>query len=188
MQIACHACDLLQLLPPLPPGGISKCLRCHSVLYRQKLDSLNRALAFSLAGLILLAVAHFFPFLAFRMQGQVTKALLITGVLNLYAQGMLVVATLVLMTTIVVPAVQLMLLLYVLVPLKFGHVPWRLPQMFRLLLNLTPWSMMEIFMLGILVSIVKLVGMATIVPGLALWSFALLVVVLAGTNLRRDTL
>jgi paraquat-inducible protein A len=156
------------------------------VLYRHKNDSLNRTLAFSLAGLILLSVAHCFPFLAFRMQGQVAKTLLITGVLDLYAQGMLVVATLVLMTTIVVPAVQLMLLLYVLMPLKFGYVPWRLPQMFRLLLNLTPWSMREIFLLGILVSVVKLVGMATIVPGLALWSFALLVVVLAAAASSLD--
>jgi paraquat-inducible protein A len=156
------------------------------VLYRHKHDSLNRSLAFTLAALILFAVSHAFAFLALKMQGQVTETRLIMGVFDLYAQGMLVLATLVLLTTIVVPAVQLMPLLYMLMPLKFGRVPWRLPQMFRLLLGLTLWSMMDIFMLGILVSIVKLVGMATLVPGLALWSFALLIVALTAATSSLD--
>ncbi|ETX03008.1 MAG: hypothetical protein ETSY1_01620 [Candidatus Entotheonella factor] len=186
MRIACHECDLLQQLPPVPLGGTAKCLRCSNVLYRHKHDSLNRTLAFSLAGLILLSIANAFPFLAFKMQGQVTETRLITGVFDLYAQGMLVLATLVLLTTICIPAVQLMLLLYVLVPLKFGRIPWRFPQTFRLLQSLTPWSMMEIFLLGVLISIVKLVDMATIVPGLALWAFALLIVMLAAAASSLD--
>ena len=50
-------------------------------------------------------------------------------------------------------------------------MPWQLPHAFRLLRHAQPWSMMEVFMIGILVAIAKLMGMASIVPGLALWAF-----------------
>ena len=58
---------------------------------------------------------------------------------------------------------------------------------FRLMRRIQPWSMMEVFLLGILVSVVKLAEMADIVPGLALYSFAVLIVVLAGANASLDT-
>ena len=186
IQIACHECDLLQQIQPLPLGGVAKCARCGYVLHRRQPDSLNRTLAFSLAGLMLFVTAHAFPFLAFKMQGQVTETQLINGVVDLYAQDMIVLATLVLATTIVVPALQLILLLYVFIPLKFGREPWKLTRAFRLLLSLTPWSMMEIFMLGVLVAVVKLVGMATIVPGISLWSFALLIIALVAATSSLD--
>ncbi|MCB1777547.1 MAG: paraquat-inducible protein A [Candidatus Competibacteraceae bacterium] len=184
--IACHECDLLQQLKPTPPGGSAWCPRCGAVLHRSKRDSLNRTLALSLAGLILFVVANAFPFLAFEMQGQVTQTRLFTGVKDLYAQGMWGLAALVLLTTIIVPAVQLTLMLYMLVPLKFGRAPQHLAGVLRLLQSLTPWGMMEVFMLGILVSTVKLAGMATIVPGLALWAFSLLIFVLAAAAASLD--
>jgi paraquat-inducible protein A len=183
---ACHECDLLQRVPPPPPGGAAQCPRCGAVLYRHKRDSLNRTLAFSGAGLIAFVVANSFPFLSFKMQGQVTETRLITGVEDLFAQGMWALALLVLFTTVLVPAVQLVLLFYVLLPLKFNRVPWKLAKVFRLLQVLTPWGMMEVFMLGILVAVVKLAGMATIVPGLALWSLALLIVFLAAAASTLD--
>jgi paraquat-inducible protein A len=184
--IACHECDLLQKLTPPPPGGIARCPRCGAVLYRNKPDSLNRTLALSVAGLILFVVANAFPFLAFNMQGQVTQTRLITGVHDLYAQGMWEIAALVLLTTILVPATQLWLLLYILIPLKLNRIPWKLPHAFRLLRGLGPWGMMEVFMLGILVAVVKLADMASIVPGLALWAFAILIVMLAGAAASLD--
>ena len=88
--------------------------------------------------------------------------------------------TLVFFTIVVAPLCQIALLLWVLVPLRWDRVPWQLPHAFRLLRHVQPWSMMEVFIIGILVAIVKLMGMATIVPGLALWSFVLLMLTLAG--------
>ncbi|HPF58994.1 MAG TPA: paraquat-inducible protein A [Candidatus Competibacteraceae bacterium] len=185
-RITCHECDLLQQLKPPPPGGCTRCPRCGAVLHRSKRNSLNRTLALSLAGLILFIIANTFPFLAFEMQGQITETQLFTGVTDLYHQGMWGLAALVLFTTIIVPAVQLTLMLYVLVPIKLGRTPGHLAGVFRLLQTLTPWGMMEVFMLGILVSVVKLAGMATIVPGLALWAFGLLIFVLAAAAAALD--
>ena len=184
--IACHECDLLHRVEPLPHGGVAKCRRCGAVFYRDKPNSLDRTLAFTIAGLILFVVANVFPFLAFKIQGQMTQTTLSTGIKELYAQDMVLVALLVLLTCIVVPLIQLLGMLYVLLPLKFNRMPWKLPLVFRFLESLQPWSMMEVFMLGILVSLVKLGKMATIVPGLALWSFAVLIIVLAGAMFTLD--
>jgi paraquat-inducible protein A len=61
-----------------------------------------------------------------------------------------------------------------------------LAPVFRFQQSLGPWGMMEVFMLGILVAVVKLVDMAQIIPGLALWSFALLIFMLAGAAAALD--
>jgi len=72
-------------------------------------------------------------------------------------------------------------LLYVLVPLRLNRIPWKLREVFRFIQSLRPWAMMEVFMLGILVSIVKLGKMATIVPGIAAFAFMALIFILAAS-------
>ena len=185
-MIACHDCDLLHRIKPLPDGTAAKCVRCGAVLYRQKKDSLDRTLSLTIAGVVLFVVANVFPFLALTNQGLVQQTTLITGIKQLHAQGMESLALLVLLTSILVPGVQLAGMLYILVPLKFNRVPRNLALVFRFLRSLQPWGMMEVFMLGILVSIVKLGKMATIVPGLALYSFVVLIFVLAGSAASLD--
>jgi paraquat-inducible protein A len=103
---------------------------------------------------------------------------LLTGIEFLYRQGIIPLAALVLMTCILIPLIQMLGLLYVFIPLKLNFkVKYAIP-VFRLFKHIKPWSMMEIYMLGILVSIVKLGKMATIVPGLAVIAFGLLIFVL----------
>ena len=185
--IACHECDLLQRLPEHQGSYVARCPRCNAVLHRGVENSIDRTLALTLAGVILFAVANSFPFLAFKLKGQETQATLISGVLDLYNTGKWEIAVLVLLTTILVPLIQLLILLYVFVPLKFNRVPWNMASVFRIAQSLSPWSMMEVFLIGIIVAIVKLVGMAQIIPGLALWSFALLIVTLAAAAANMDS-
>lgn len=177
--IACHDCDLLHRYRPLPEGDEAKCHRCGSVLYRNKPKSLEKTFALSLAALILFVVANSFPFLAIRLEGQVTHSALITGVIELYKQDMLVLSVLVFVTSILAPGLQVLGLLYVLLPLRMKRSVPLPARTFRLVRSLEPWSMMEVFMLGILVSVVKLSVMAEIVPGIAVWSFGALIMVLA---------
>jgi paraquat-inducible protein A len=183
---ACHECDLLYELPPLPEGSVAKCSRCGAVLQRHKRDSLDRTLAWAIAGLILFAVANTYPFLALKSEGLVHETTLITGVEQLYKQDMRSVAVLVFLTSILFPLLQLAGTIYVLLPLKFDRLPWKVAPIFRFIRGIQPWSMMEVFMIGILVSAVKLGKMASIIPGLALYSFALLIFVLAAVAASLD--
>ena len=184
--IACHECDLLHQVQPLPDGGAARCVRCDALLYYQKKDSLDRTLSLTIAGLVLFIVANTFPFLAMKSGGLVRETTLITGVKGLYLQGMEALALLVFLTTILVPLVQIAGMLYVLVPLKVSRVPRNLALVFRFIRSLQPWAMMEVFMIGILVSMVKLGKMAKIVPGLALFSFVVMIFVLAGSAASLD--
>ncbi|MES0349540.1 MAG: paraquat-inducible protein A [Desulfobacteria bacterium] len=184
--IACHECDLLHHTRSLPDGGVAQCIRCGAVLYRRKRDSLDRTLSLTIAGLILFVVANTYPFLALKSGGIVHQTTLITGTKELYAQGMEVVALLVLFTSILAPLVHLVGMLYVLLPLKFNLLPRNLPRVFRLVQRLQPWGMLEVFMLGILVSVVKLAKMAKIVPGIALYAFLVLIFVMAASSASLD--
>jgi paraquat-inducible protein A len=161
-------------------------VRCDALLYYQKKDSLDRTLSLTIAGLVLFIVANTLPFLAMKSKGLVRETTLITGVKGLYLQGMEALALLVFLTTILVPLVQIAGMLYVLVPLKVNRVPRHLALVFRFIRSLQPWAMMEVFMIGILVSMVKLGKMASIVPGLALFSFVVLIFVLAGSAASLD--
>jgi paraquat-inducible protein A len=157
------------------------------MLHRGVDNSIDRTLALTFAGLILFIVANSFPFLAFKMQGQETHTTLISGVIGLYDEGKWEIALLVLLTTIVVPLMQLLIQLYVYLPLRFNRTPLFMATVFRFAGSLQPWSMMEVFLIGIIVALVKLLGMAQIVPGLALWSFALLIVTLAAAAANMDS-
>ena len=184
--IACHDCDLIHRINPLPAKGTANCIRCGAVLYKHKPDSLDRTLAFAIAGLILFILANSFPFLGLRIGAQIRETTLITGIYELYVQGMQVIAILVLVTTVLVPFTQMMCLFYILLPLKFGRLPKRLPRVFRFLQSIQPWSMMEVFMVGILVSVVKLAKMAEIISGISLYSFLALIFVLTAMTVSLD--
>ena len=184
--IACHECDLLQQSPALPMGGTARCPRCGAVLYRRKRNSLNRVLALTIAGLPLFMVANTFPFLTFRLEARIQETTLITGIIELYNQGMWMVAGVVLLTSIVLPLLELTGMLYVLLPLKVNRRPWKMPLFFRAIRSFKPWGMMEVFMVGILVAFVKLSKMATIIPGTALYAFMILIFVLAASAASLD--
>jgi paraquat-inducible protein A len=182
----CHECGLLQRNPRLPPGAAARCTRCGCTLHRNRPDSLDRTLAWTIAGIILFIVANSFPFLSFQMQGQTTETTLATGVKDLYEQGLWELAAVVLFTSILAPGMQLVLLMTVLIPLKLERLPRGFPTLFRYVRTLAPWGMMDVFMLGILVSVVKLADMATIVPGISLFAFGALIFVLAGAQAALD--
>jgi paraquat-inducible protein A len=185
--MACHECDLLQRLPPVPEGRVALCSRCGAVLFRPKRNSVDRTLALNLTGILLYAVAVSFPFLALKTQGFVREAALLTGMKVLYQQGMSGLALVVILTCILFPLIEMLSLLYILLPLKFGRKLPGAVVLFHSVQVLKPWGMMEVFMLGILVSMVKLAKMATIIPGTALWAFVLLIFVLAGSTASLDS-
>jgi paraquat-inducible protein A len=184
--IACHDCDLVHHLGAIPQGGAARCSRCGGILYQPKTDTLNRTLALVLTGVILYIIANTYPFLGFQIGAQIRETTLTTGIFQLYHQDMRTIATLVLITVVLVPAVHLLAMLYILLPLHLGLTPRHLANVLRLVNFLKPWGMMEVFMLGILVSVVKLVKMATIIPGVALYAFLGLILVLAAMAVTLD--
>lgn len=177
--IACPNCDTLHQRAALPHGETARCVRCHSVLYRSPDLRLTRVLALVIASLIVFAIANAFPIVEIEVQGIYTQTTLIGAAWALYNEGMWLVALLVFATTVLFPLSQLLALLHLIGPLSRGRRPLGAFEVMRALEFARPWGMIEVFMLGVLVSLVKLSAMASVLPGVALWAFGALTVLLA---------
>lgn len=178
LSTTCHDCGLTQTLPEMPEGTKAICTRCGSVLFQKTKDTTQRTLALSIAGLILFAIANAYPFISMQVEGRIQETTLVTGVIWLFTNGMQGLSALVLFTSILVPLLQLIALIFILTPIQFGQLAPRTGKIFRTVRHLMPWSMMEVFLLGILVSMIKLGKMATIIPGTAMWAYVALILVI----------
>ena len=167
-------------------GEIARCVRCGALLYQRKRNSCDRTLMLTLTGLVLFVLANSFPFMSFKLEGRVQENTLITGVLELYSAGRWELAALVFGASILAPCIKLLGMLYVLLSLKFDRLSWKLAVVFRATETLRPWAMMEVYMLGVLVAIVKLSQLATIVPGIALYSLSALILTNAAATATLD--
>lgn len=177
---ACHECDLLLREADLPPeGGTAVCPRCGARLYRCRPGSLEQALALACAALILLLVANAFPIVGLDIQGQRVATTLFGAARQLWREDMPTLAGLLLATTVAMPMIELAALAWLLLPLRAGRRPPGFIGLCKAMQLAHPWAMVEVFMLGILVSLVKLSHLAKVLPGPALWCFGTLMLVLA---------
>ncbi|MCX5542706.1 paraquat-inducible protein A [Paraburkholderia sp. CNPSo 3076] len=184
--LVCHDCDLMQRGAPCSPGGTLRCLRCNAELERDLPESLGRALAFALGALVLFVISNLYPIVGLSVNGNLVRTTLWHSVEILYVDGMWPIAALVFATTILMPGMQVMCLLALLVPLALNRAPWQAPLLFRVMYTARPWGMTEVLILGLLVALVKLSHIATVVTGVALWSFGALMLVLAGASAAFD--
>jgi len=175
--IACSECDLLQREPGPDSGPVVTCARCGVILYRRMPDTVDRTLAFALGAAVLLVIANAFPIVGMTIEGDSNTVSLPGAILALWNQGMQPLAGLVGLTTLLAPCLVLATLLYLLLPLRFGRLPPGVPLILRALDTIQPWGLVEVFMLGLLVSLVKLEMYARVVPGVALWAFGGLLLV-----------
>lgn len=179
---ACHECDLLQREPILSLRGVVRCRRCNSILYRHAPDTVDRGLAYTLGAAILFIIANVFPIVGLEIQGISSATSLYGAVETIWKDDMEGVAALVFVTTILIPALEMSLMLCVLLPLKLGQLPHGLAPILRVLQKVRPWSLTQVFILGVLVALVKLHHLAHVVPGIALWSFGGLILLLTAAT------
>ncbi|MBU3627075.1 paraquat-inducible protein A [Polynucleobacter sp. JS-Safj-400b-B2] len=172
--IVCDQCDLVQLEVELELGGKAYCIRCENDLYRCQPDGLRRSLIFSLTAAALFLISNSFPIVSIDSQGLTNSTTLLEAADRLIRDDLPSIAVLVFATTFLMPALEIMSLIYLLLPLHFGRLPPRFNLAYRLIHLVKPWAMIEVFMLGLLVTISKLNAFATVVPDIGLISFILL--------------
>jgi paraquat-inducible protein A len=184
--VACHDCALVQRIPTLPKVGLIRCKRCSALLFRSSSDNIDRPFALYVAALIFFILANSFPLLTLKFEGRIETTTLIGGVVTLYRQGMIGLALLVFLTTVLVPFLQLSSAIWALVALKFQIYKKSLPRLLRLFVKSYPWGMLEVFMLGIFVAVVKLADMAGIVMGAGAYCFGGLIFITAAATSSMD--
>lgn len=169
-QTACHECDLLIELPEAATCKL-KCPRCHSVIanYDHRVGEQLIAMAFS--ALMLLIMANAFPFLAFEVSGQFQQITLFQSMATLWQYQYHELSILILIFILLAPAAYLLCVLYLLVPLFMKKRPRHGQTIMKYLFQLADWSMVEVFLIGVLVSLIKIAGMAHVIPGISLWAY-----------------
>ena len=176
--IVCEGCDAVYGRAALREREVARCPICGTELERHRGAQQERILPLAVAGLIMFGVANLFPIVEIELRGLRSQTTLAGAGVALAGEGMSLVALLVLATTILFPLLQLLILVWLLVPLTHRRLPRGFSWLVRAMQSLRPWGMIEVFLLGVLVALVKLSSLATVIPGPALWAFMALTVLL----------
>ena len=171
--IQCHECALLVHLPTLKLSQKAQCPRCGLVLSAMHDNALERIMVFAITALIFLILSFVFDFLAFSRNGLENSFSLLESLHILINNNYHILAAIEIITVFIVPMMILLILVYLSFYLFKGKFPPKGHHLLRIVYALLPWSMVEIFLIGALVSIIKIVSMADIYLGMSFYSFAL---------------
>ncbi len=174
--IACQQCDALFEQPRLTLGQQAECCRCGETLIEYKAHAIERTFALSIAGLLLIIPAMILPILGVSLAGQTHQASLFNCILVLIDKGFYFIATLVFVFVIAVPIVRLIGACYLAYSLLFNKTKPFLLGFFRTYNQLGSWSMLHVFLLGIVVAMYKLVDDMEITIHYGLLAFVLLLI------------
>ncbi len=173
----CPDCGQIQIMPPLLPGARAVCLRCDAVLRHTRRDPLLLPLALNISALILFLLGVTLTLMSVSTAGQQRTADLITGPIEMEQYGLWEISAVVLATTVAAPLARVLCMLAVLIGLRLPRPPSGLRTIFAWVEHLRPWSMVEIYLLGLFVAYVRLSGMAVVDLGPAIFAlFALMVI------------
>jgi paraquat-inducible protein A len=180
--LVCPECDLVQRVPAGGTWGAIACCRCGATLCRRIPRALDTTLALMVAAAVLFVIANVTPVMSLDMQGRHNEATLLGIAKALHGAGMTPVALLVALTVIVMPGLEILAMLWLLVPLRLGLAPEGLHVVSRTLAAVRPWAMVEVFTLAALVSIGRLGHLADLHLGVAFWAMGALMFVFALTD------
>ncbi len=177
----CPHCGQFCRRGPRRPGMVAECPRCGEVLWRMRQVGPSFPLACALAALVFYLFALTAPFLEIEAYGRFALARLDTGPEQLLAQGWGLVAAAVFTVTLLGPAAKLAILLVTL-----GGQGWLPPRVLKTLLRwykpVSPWAMIDVYLLGFLVAYTRLVGMAEVHLDTALYALIGCMVAMAAAD------
>jgi paraquat-inducible protein A len=172
----CHGCGGLSRLAG--EGHEMRCRRCGAALHLRKPDSVARTWAFLIAAYILYVPANVLPMMRTGSLFGAQADTIMSGVVYLWHSGSWHIALVVFIASIVVPLAKMFSLTYLLISVQMGwtHRSLERTKLYRILEFVGPWSMLDVFVVMILVALVQLKGLASIQPGLAVAAFGAVVV------------
>lgn len=159
---ACPDCDLLCSPADIDIGHYLACPRCSKILYKRKKNSLNRVLALGLTGLLMYFPAVLLPLITLQSLGMSEHGNVLQSVIVLFQNDFYFVAAMVFVTAVLFPAVLLGLIVTVALMLATGRRSCLQAKMFSWHLHLQDWGMIEVYFLGIIISVIKISDTATV--------------------------
>jgi paraquat-inducible protein A len=185
--LACEACDQLHRHRPLARGEKAVCQSCGTRLYGSSIDSLERTLALNIASLALFFVANIMLFLHVSMEGQGQANRIISGVVDLFEFDYMPLAALIMFTTMLAPLVKILVTLYSVSSALMGRRFPGVAVAMRGAEVLSTWSMLEVYLLALIVTVGKLSQMATVDLRIGSYAFIALIIVSTWANSALET-
>jgi paraquat-inducible protein A len=182
----CPGCGLFQLTPTPVPGTTAQCGRCGTTLHRARRHPFEKSAALSLTSVVLLSVMCLATLMTVSTSGIVNNAGLFSGPEELVRRGMAALAVVVVFVTVVAPMAKLLGTLYVLFRLREPGTPRHLRTVFALVVRLSPWSMLDVFVFGVFVAYVKLGDLVKIELDTGVYALLALTFVLVWTDSALD--
>ncbi|CAB1074973.1 paraquat-inducible protein A [Alkalispirochaeta odontotermitis] len=178
-RISCHSCHLLCRINFSQIGESLLCPRCGSTLHQRKPDSLKRTWALVLAAVIFYIPANLLPVTVVISFGKSQADTIMSGVIYFITTGMWPIALVIFVASIIVPMLKLLILGYLLVSVqrKSAWRPKDRTRLYRITEAIGRWSMVDIYVVTILVALVNLGSLATIKAGPGAGFFAAAVVI-----------
>ena len=176
--LSCHSCNLLSKMSGSHGHAHALCPRCGAPLHQRKANSLTRTWALVIAALIFYIPANVLPITVVTSLGKTQADTIMSGVIYFMLTGMWPIALVIFVASVAVPLIKLFVLSYLLISVqrKSRWRPEDRTRLYRIAEAVGRWSMVDIFVVTILVALVKLGGLATIDAGPAASYFAAVVV------------
>jgi paraquat-inducible protein A len=171
----CHECDALQNVSAIKPGNVATCVCCGSTLFRNPVNGVEKPLALILASMMLYLVANIYPIMTINIAGIERAATLTDSAMIFLDLGSPELAATVWIPSVLIPGFIIFGLLYMLLSIRYDlGLPYTKPTLVWVS-RFLPFSMMDVFLLGVLVALVKLVALADVLLGPGFYAFLALI-------------
>jgi len=181
----CHTCGLLLRLPET---GHAHCPRCASPLHLRTPNSISTTWALLIAAIAMYLPANIFPVMAVTSLGNTQADTIMSGVIYFLKHGDWPLALIIFVASVLVPLLKMLALTYLLVSVQ-RRSPFRKHQrtkLYRITELVGRWSMVDVFVVALLVALVQVGQLATIEPGVGAIAFASVVILTMVAALRFD--
>ncbi len=176
--IACEECGLVSQLPSLDVGTVAYCGGCGHVLTKRNHFPYQKGIALSLSCLIMLVLSLAFPFMSFSVQGLKQEIYLLHAAQMLTENHNALLGTLLFGSVVFLPAIYTTLILYLHIKARqtahSSGAQTDFPtskRLSKLLFIVQPWLMVDVFLIGVLVSLIKIASLADVAMGYSFWAF-----------------
>jgi paraquat-inducible protein A len=184
--LACDECDALYRHVALSSRQQARCARCGNLLMRGHRLTMRGVLALAVTALVVFLIANLEPVVQLTLGGARNSTTLPLALRATWDSGEHLIALLAAAVGLVFPAAVITLRLYVLWPVIHHRLPRHWVFAMRALRFASRWSMVEVLLLAALVALVRIAGMAGVVPGPGLYAFGVLALLLAALEASDD--
>ena len=171
-RMACPSCDQMYDMSGLEHLQKARCESCNHLLATYREHAYSHVVAYSISGLVFFALACSNPFMSFKSSGLESIMTLPQAIAQIKGEGMWDLALLVACFILIIPALVMVLAGALGLSLLAGWRNHWAKDVAKLIFHLQTWSMVEVFFVGVLVSLFKIAHMATVGIGIAFWSYA----------------